>query len=161
MLRISKLADYATVIMNYLAMDPKAISSAPEIAQALQVPMPTVSKVLKLLNAAQLVSSTRGAEGGYRLGRPAQQISIIEVIAAIDGQPALTECSMHGQVCMQETVCAVRNNWRLVNKMIVNFLRNLTLADMSMPLQQHPLIAQGFIFGDYQNIEKKLTEAIS
>lgn len=142
MLKISKLADYATVIMNHLALHPNDMFSAVEMAKQLYIPMPTVSKLLKQLLAAHLVSSTRGAEGGYRLARPAQQIPIIEVIAAIDGQLALTECSMHGKICMQDSVCAIRNNWRLVNQMIVSFLQNLTLADMSVPLQRHPTFAE-------------------
>lgn len=142
MLKISKLADYATVIMNHLALNPGVKFSAAEMAKQLYIPMPTVSKLLKQLSSAHLVNSIRGAEGGYRLARPANQIAIIEVIAAIDGQPAMTECSMHGKICVQDSVCAIRNNWRLVNQMIVSFLQNLTLADMSAPLQRRPTFAE-------------------
>lgn len=152
MLKISKLADYATVVMNFLAAQPEQVFSAAEIAKQVHVAVPTVQKVLKLLSEAQLLFSTRGPSGGYRLGRPAALITVADVIAAIDGIPAMTECSQGAKLCAHEGVCAIRSNWRLINQVILTALQNLTLADMAKPLVNHPLIMQGIPHGIPQRI---------
>jgi len=145
MLKISKLADYATVIMNFLAIRPEQVFSAAEIARQIQVAVPTVSKVLKLLSEAGLLISARGASGGYQLSKSAAEISLIEVITAIDGSPAITECSQKHKICSQESVCAVRHNWRLINQVIMSALRGLSLADMTKPLTTKDFVAQGLV----------------
>ena len=134
MLRISKLADYGTVIMNYLALHPEGVFSAAQIAQHTHVTAPTVSKLLKLLLEAGLVYSVRGAEGGYRLSSPAEEISLIQVISAIDGSPNLTECCTPSSLCAQEAVCGVKSNWQAINHFIMNLLEGLSIADMARPL---------------------------
>lgn len=143
MLRISKLADYGTVIMNYLAKEPKSLLSAGDIASKVHLTLPTTSKILKILVAANLVSSVRGSGGGYRISRDPQEITVAEVITALDGQPALTECNIMAKKCSQDKVCDIRDNWRLINKVIMNALQSLTLADMAKPLDGHPLVAHG------------------
>lgn len=140
MLKVSKLADYATGIMSFLAGSPEALFSAAELARQLHMGIPTVSKILKLLLEAELLSSVRGVKGGYQLARPATAISLIAIITAIDGYPALTECS-HLRVCKQDATCTMKHNWRLVNRLMVHLLEKLTLADMSLPLTEHPLVA--------------------
>lgn len=132
MLKISKLADYGTVIMNCLAKEPQVLFSANEITKKVHLALPTTSKILKILVAANLVVSVRGAEGGYRLARSPQEITIADVITALDGQPALTECNTT-KTCTHDNVCAIRNNWRLINKVIFRVLDRLTLADMMQP----------------------------
>lgn len=146
MLRISKLADYGTVIMNCLAKEPRSLLSASGIARRVSIAVPTASKVLKILVAANLVVSVRGSEGGYRLSRSPEQITVASVITALDGQPALTECNVLTKKCSQDAVCAIRDNWRLINKVINTALESLTLADMAKPLNFHPLIAHGISF---------------
>ncbi|MGB6976038.1 MAG: SUF system Fe-S cluster assembly regulator [Gammaproteobacteria bacterium] len=140
MLKISKLADYGTVIMHYLARWPNQAFSAAQVAQQVQMKAPTVSKVLKLLSGAELVVATRGAGGGYRLARPAKEISIAEVIAAIERAPALTECSLGNNICAQDMDCPIKDNWRLINRLIVETLQSVTLHDMTQPLAQQPLL---------------------
>ena len=136
MIKISKLADYATVIMGYLAQTPEKRYSAAQVAKALQITLPTVSKVLKLLNEAQLVNSERGVNGGYQLVRAPEQISVAEVITAIDGKPAMTECSKEEALCSRNAVCALRENWQIINRAIMDLLDNLSLVDMNRPLTQ-------------------------
>lgn len=143
MLRLSKLADYGTVIMNCLAKDPSTMLSAREIAQKVHLALPTASKILKKLVAAKLVTSTRGAEGGYLLSRHPDEITVAEVITALEGQPALTECNAIAKKCSKEAVCGIRDNWRLINKVIFTALNSLTLTDMANPLALHPLISKG------------------
>jgi FeS assembly SUF system regulator len=133
MLRMSKLADYSTVIMTAMARDPDTVHSASSIAAATGVAMPTVSKVLKVLTRGGVVESLRGTNGGYLLPRPPGRITLAEVIAAVDGPIGITECSTQPGLCIQETVCAVRANWQKVNRVIYEALQQVTLADMAGP----------------------------
>lgn len=133
MLRVSKLADYATVIMHFLAAHSGPLASANEIAQGISLSTPTVSKILKILGEAGLVVSARGVGGGYRLAKPAQAISVAEMVAAVDGKPALTECANPESLCTQEGICAIKHNWRMINHFVLNTLQNVSLADMSQP----------------------------
>ena len=140
MLRISKLADYATLIMHTLALESARTFSATEIAKHAHITVTTASKTLKMLLEAGLVTSVRGAGGGYRLVRAADRITLAEVITAIDGQPALTECNLSNKLCAQDSVCALRNNWRLINQVIITALQSVTVADMTRPLNENKLM---------------------
>lgn len=139
MLRLSKLTDYATVLMTRLAQAPDELHSAQSLASRTRVELPTVSKVLKQLARAGLVVSQRGAQGGYRLARPADDISVAEIIAALEGPLGMTECSIHAGLCAQESVCSVRRNWRKISRAIVGALDEVSLADMAEPMEQDPL----------------------
>lgn len=134
MIKISKLADYATVIMNFLSANPAACFSASVIALRVHVAPPTVSKVLKLLNEADLVSSTRGTHGGYQLARAPELISVAQVIEAIDGRTGMTDCCRAKDLCGNDGVCELRGNWQYISQIINNFLANVSLADMAKPL---------------------------
>ncbi len=135
MLRVSKLTDYAVVVLTRLSSEGEcgdgAVQTSPAIAAATCVPEPTVAKVLKALSTAGLVLSQRGARGGYRLLRPLETISVADVIAAIDGPIALTACVDGGSSgCEVHGVCAVKGRWDLVNDAIRQSLTAITLADM-------------------------------
>jgi FeS assembly SUF system regulator len=140
MLRISKLADYGTVIMHYLARWPEQAFSASQVAQQVGIKTPTVSKLLKFLSGAELVVAKRGAGGGYRLARPAEEITVADIIVAIEGTLALTECSLGNNVCGQDADCALKENWRLINRLILETLQNVTLRDIIRPLIHQPLL---------------------
>ncbi|CAG4970946.1 MAG: SUF system Fe-S cluster assembly regulator [Lysobacter sp.] len=130
MLRVTKLTDYATVVLTALAADPRAVLSASELAERAGLEPPTVSKLLKPLAQAGLVEGFRGANGGYRLARPAVSISLIEVVEAMEGPLGMTECSIHTGNCTIEDQCGVRANWRRINDVVVDALRKVTLAQM-------------------------------
>ncbi|OGB21043.1 MAG: SUF system Fe-S cluster assembly regulator [Burkholderiales bacterium RIFCSPLOWO2_02_FULL_57_36] len=134
MLRMSKLADYGSVILTTMVRDPQRIQSAAEIASAIRVPVPTVSKVLKILTREGLVLSLRGAKGGYQLSRPPTQISMAEVIEAMDGPIGMTECSITPGLCTQESDCAVRANWQRINLVVLQSLEKITLDQMILPV---------------------------
>ena len=134
MLRMSKLTDYGTVLMTYLARNPNGIHTANEIADEVSVAFPTTSKLLKLLARAGLVTSTRGTHGGYLLARPASEISIAQVIAALEGPIGLTECASAPGACEQESGCTVSGNWQRINKVVVGALQQVTLAEMVSPI---------------------------
>jgi FeS assembly SUF system regulator len=140
MLRLSKLTDYAVVVLIRLGDCQRAgedcVQTSPGIAAATGVPEPTVAKVLKALASAALVVSQRGARGGYRLSRPLDSVTVADVIGAIDGPIALTAC-VEGGGCDVGGLCAVKGRWDLVNDAIRDALTGITLADMraaSVPL---------------------------
>lgn len=133
MLRISKLTDYATVILGALSGRPEALFSASGLAEHTGIAAPTVSKLLKELQRAGIVRSTRGARGGYQLARPAQQISAAEIIDAVEGPVALTECaSDHGQ-CGLESNCSVGHSWQQVSLAIRRSLQDVPLTSLIAP----------------------------
>jgi len=131
MLRISKLTDYATVILAALACEPGRVQTATALAARSRIAAPTVSKVLKQLQRAGLVSSTRGLHGGYQLALPATQISAAAILDALEGPMALTDCSVgHGQ-CGIEASCSVGHAWQRVNHAIRRSLHDVTLAQLA------------------------------
>jgi FeS assembly SUF system regulator len=129
-LRLSKLTDYAVVVLVRLSRV-EEVQTSPGIAAATGIPEPTVAKVLKALAGAGLVASQRGARGGYRLTRPLGAIAVSDVIAAIDGPIALTACVDGGSgQCEVERICPLRGRWDPVNDAIQQALSAITLADM-------------------------------
>ena len=118
MLRLSKMADYGTVVMTTMIREPERSRSAAEISAAIHVPVPTVSKILKILARGGLVVSLRGAKGGYMLARPAGEISLVDIINVMDGPIGMTECSVTPGLCAQEAGCLVRANWQRINTAI-------------------------------------------
>ncbi len=143
MLRISKLTDYATVIMSYLALYPEQIISAAHIAKALHLGTPTVSKILKILCEASLVKSHRGTEGGYQLARLAKDITLADIVSAIEGKLAMTECCASKSLCALDALCGIKGNWQIINKVILTALSCLSLADMAKPISQERLTLNG------------------
>jgi FeS assembly SUF system regulator len=134
MLRISKMTDYAVVLATHLAAV-EGPHAARDLAVQTQIPEPTASKVLKKLARAGVVVSQRGAKGGYTLARSPEQIGIDEVIEAIEGPIAVTECSDEttDSLCEYETNCGVRANWQRINVAVQRALSEITLADMAFP----------------------------
>lgn len=133
MLKISKLTDYGTLVMGCLAQQPETLLKANEVAEITGVALPTVSKLLKLLVRADLLLSLRGNHGGYRLKLMPQQISIGQIVRAIEGPLALTECSSEEGLCDQESSCSVRFNWQKVNQLVLHALEKMTLAEFITP----------------------------
>lgn len=139
MFRIGKLTDYATVVMSLLAEQPSGVHSAAELAARARLEPPTVSKLLKRLARAGLVSATRGVRGGYRLARPAGRISLADIVAAMEGPIGVTECATHAGQCGHESHCGVRGNWRRISEIVESALRGVSLADM--PHRPSPVAA--------------------
>ena len=132
MIKLSRLADYSIVLMTQLAARPGSLMQAPDMALVTGLPVPTVAKTLKRLAQAGLVESQRGAKGGYALVRDAAEIPVTEIIAAVDGPIALTECTVDADgVCDIEALCPTRTNWKKINDAVVGALRGISLADMT------------------------------
>lgn len=136
MLRLNKLTDYAMVMMAYLAHNPGQSSNAKRIAGHTGIALPTASKLLKHLSRHQLVVAQRGIKGGYQLASPASDISLLEIIQALEGQIALTECSHTRQhQCTVEKHCLIRDNWRKISAFIQDTLLHISVADLIQPLK--------------------------
>ena len=130
MLRVSKLTDYATVVMTCLAESGDEVLSAQWLAERSRLEVPTVSKVLKQLAGAGLVDSWRGVNGGYRLAREPKAISVADIVTAMEGPIGMTECCAHSGLCDHESHCGVRVNWQRISDAIRSALEGVTLADM-------------------------------
>ncbi|MEJ0100506.1 MAG: SUF system Fe-S cluster assembly regulator [Pseudomonadota bacterium] len=131
MIRISKLTDYATVILAALARDAETRRTATEVAHQCHLARPTASKLLKQLQRAALVDSTRGLHGGYRLARSARKISAADILDALEGPLALTECATGHSRCDLESSCHVGGSWQRINHAIRESLREVTLAELA------------------------------
>jgi FeS assembly SUF system regulator len=132
MLRLSKFADYGTQVMAYMAKD-GAVHSASEVSTGLGIAAPTVSKILKMLVRENLVASSMGAKGGYMLARDPGEITIAEIINAMDGPISITECSSTTTSCERESTCSTRSNWQGINHIIHDALNKVNLAQMIAP----------------------------
>lgn len=133
MLRISKLADYGTVVMVYLAKHAQELCNARDIAAHTHLAVPTVSKILKRLTSAGLLTSVRGVTGGYRLQRPATDISVSQIIYALEEHRGFTECSLQPNDCSLQGVCTIQGNWRLISHAIETALGSVSLDALAKP----------------------------
>lgn len=134
MLRISKMTDYGTVVMTHLAKFPDRRFSARELAEELGIAVPTVSKILKTLERGGLLAAQRGKHGGYSLADEPEKVTVAQVIRAMEGPIALTECASEAVQCDQEDSCTVQNNWQRINKAIMRALEEVSLVEMNAPL---------------------------
>jgi FeS assembly SUF system regulator len=133
MLRLSKLADYGTLAMSYMALKPAEVHTAPEVASAIRLASPTVSKLLKLLARRGLLVSQRGAKGGYRLAHRPDRITVTQVVEAVDGPFVVTECNDGSCRCSLEPDCPIQGNWRRINRRLRDVLDGVTVADLARP----------------------------
>ncbi|MEM1201992.1 MAG: SUF system Fe-S cluster assembly regulator [Acidobacteriota bacterium] len=141
MLRMTKQADYGIVLLSRMAQDPGRRFAAPELAELTRLPLPTVSKVLKLLGRGGLLQSHRGVKGGYSLAAMPTDITVAQMIQVLDGPIAFTECieDTPGE-CSQEAFCSIRGNWQRINRAVRQALEAISLADLCD--QQHPPLIQ-------------------
>lgn len=133
MLRMSKLTDYGTLVLAELAASEGRLASAHQVAVDTHLALPTVSKLLKSLVRAGLAVSERGARGGYALSRPADEITAAEIIDALEGPVAITECSSAPGLCELESSCRVGWAWQRINVSIRQALDEVSLADLQQP----------------------------
>ncbi|MEM7680010.1 MAG: SUF system Fe-S cluster assembly regulator [Pseudomonadota bacterium] len=130
MIKISKLADYAIIVLSVLHKSDGTVLAASSLAQLTHIPEPTVAKVTKKLSKAGVINSVKGANGGYTLSDKAQDISIYKVIKAIDGPLALVDCVTDDHECSFSNVCPTQGRWNKVNAVIQNALEDVKLSDM-------------------------------
>ena len=131
MLRMGKLTDYATVVLASLAQEPARHRAATELAERTRLSRPTVSKVLKGLQRAGMVISSRGAQGGYRLARSPEKITAAQILDVFEGPIAITECSGASSQCGIERLCRVGGAWQRINAGIRRALEDVTLDQLA------------------------------
>jgi FeS assembly SUF system regulator len=142
MIILSKLADYGVIVATHLAANPARQLTAAAVADEVRLPRATVAKILKALAHAGLVAATRGAAGGYRLARDARSITVAEVVAAIDGDIGLTQCSVHVAECTRTDYCPTRPHWTAINRAVEQALSAVSLDAMLTPAHfapRHPV----------------------
>jgi len=133
MFRITRLTDYGVMLMTELAQAEEQVLNAASLAVRSHLPAPSVSKILQVLLREGLLTSVRGAGGGYRLTRGAAEISIRDIIVALEGPIAITECSLEHSHCEQQEHCNTRSNWHIINQVVRGTLSDISLADMIKP----------------------------
>jgi FeS assembly SUF system regulator len=131
MFRMNKLTDYGILLLTRMATAREEGISARELAEETRVPLPTVGKLLKILLKEGLLVSHRGTKGGYALSRPSSEITMAEIIRALEGSIAMTDCEENR--CDLESGCPTRPHWKVVNSAILGALQNLTLREMTQP----------------------------
>ena len=154
MIKITRLTDYGIMLLTYFAKDGQhPMRNARDLATQAHLPLPTVSKILKVLARKGLLVAQRGAKGGFSLARTPQQITVAEIVDAVEGHMGITECSFSqpGR-CELEVQCPVQNNWQKISQAVWGALEHITLADMTKPLHfefahqpigTQPFFAQG------------------
>jgi FeS assembly SUF system regulator len=137
MIRLSKLTDYGLVLMSYVARNKtRALHTARDLAIESGLPAPTVSKLLRILQQSGFLISQRGIKGGYSLARDPREISVSDIIAALEGPVALTDCSTDiTGLCDFERACPIKHNQQIINQVVRGALEKLSLADLVHPLQ--------------------------
>src|SRR6202167_4728896 len=137
MVRLGKLTDYGLVLMTCIARDQGApLRTARDLARESKLPLSTVSKLLKELLQSGLLLSHRGIKGGYILAREPRDISVLEIIAAMEGPMALTECSTDVTgLCNLEPCCPIKTNQKIINQAVQGVLDKITLSDLIQPMQ--------------------------
>jgi FeS assembly SUF system regulator len=137
MVRLGKLTDYGLVLMTLFARgDGLPLRTARDLAVESRLPLSTVSKLLKQLLQSGLLTSHRGIKGGYILAKEPREISVIEIISAIEGPMALTECSTDVTgLCNLESYCPIKTNQQIINQAVRGVLDKITLSDLVHPMQ--------------------------
>jgi FeS assembly SUF system regulator len=138
MFRLNKLTDYGIVLMAYVARSARETShTARDLAKATRLPLPTVGKLLRQLSESGLLSSHRGVKGGYTLGRDAADISVAEIVLALEGPIGFTECSIVKGLCNMERSCAIKSNSQIIGDALRDALEHVMLSDLNHEMTKH------------------------
>jgi FeS assembly SUF system regulator len=131
MLRITKETDYGILLLGRMTSGRLGeIHTARRLAAASGISSAMVAKILRYLARGGILNSTRGAGGGYRLERPAERISVADVIRAIEGPISLVQCGSEPGACEHEQGCPTRLNWNLINRVVEDALEQMPVAEM-------------------------------
>ncbi len=157
MIKLSKLADYALLVLHQLGTHAGERLTAKQLAALTDLPLPTVRKVLALLLPAAVVDSSIGVQGGYALAQPLSEITLLAVLHAVDGDWALTACQEVQGGCRHDQHCSLRHSWQVVNAWLMQMLGQITVAEMAEGLVQHRLHA---LLGDVSSQSFLVEESV-
>jgi FeS assembly SUF system regulator len=142
MVRISKMTDYAVVLLAQMVRREGLVSTTSLLVEGTGLPHPTASKILKMLVKGGLLTAQRGSTGGYALAKSAREITVADIVTAMDGPISLTDCAEgSSHVCQMEGTCPMSSPWNRVNRVIRNALRDVTLYEMAMDMPPQALKA--------------------
>jgi Rrf2 family protein len=131
MFSLTKKTDYALIALCCLAQEPEGRPmNTKVIAERYHIPGELLAKILQQLAREAVVTSTSGPTGGYQLARPAREISVSDVIRAVDGQPAIVQCFKGGAACDQFATCTIRNPMEMVQQRMAQVLDEMTVRDL-------------------------------
>ncbi|MBF0179033.1 MAG: SUF system Fe-S cluster assembly regulator [Magnetococcales bacterium] len=137
MLTINRMTDYATLLMTRFADQPERVFTATEIANGIPLTATTIRKLLRMLAHHGVLISQKGRKGGFRLARPASEISLAQVMEAMEDPLALTYCGQHKAVCSLEHVCQMRPHWHKIGEQIHTLLANTSLSQLVSGRKEH------------------------
>ena len=141
MLRITKMTDYAVLILANLALYDNKMLTAKEIASETHISLPTTQKILKKLNRKNLVISKQGASGGYSLDPETKKLSVATLLEKLDGDLSITQCSSNDDQCEVEDFCNIGNAWQMINQRVQWALNDITLGDLIRPTRIEQFIS--------------------
>ena len=141
MLRITKMTDYAVLILANLALHDNKLLTAKEIASETHISLPTTQKILKKLNRKNLVISKQGASGGYSLDPETKKLSVATLLEKLDGDLSITQCSSNDDQCEVEDFCNIGNAWQMINQRVQRALNDITLGDLIHPTRIEQFIS--------------------
>lgn len=149
MFKVARLTDYGVVLLRYLAAQQTLLPlSARDLAKESGLPLPTVSKLLKLLAKHKIVNATRGISGGYQLAVAPHEISLLRLIEVFEGAPAVTACLGQDHTkCQIDRLCQQRGSWQLVHEKIARLLQEIRLSELIMPVSL-PTVIRGLKHGE-------------
>ena len=134
MIKLNKITDYAVVILGLLSSRSPNKFSTSKISSDTGLSIPTVAKVCKLLNNANLIKAGRGAYGGYFCETKPSEISVALIVEAIDGPIAITACIEESEdLCDTQSICLLSGNWNKANNAILDALKSVSLSDLLNP----------------------------
>ena len=141
MLRITKMTDYAVLILANLALYDNKMLTAKEIASETHISLPTTQKILKKLNRKNLVISKQGVSGGYSLDPETKKLSVATLLEKLDGDLSITQCSSNDDQCEVEDFCNIGNAWQMINQRVQWALNDITLGDLIHPTRIEQFIS--------------------
>ena len=141
MLRITKMTDYAVLILANLALQENKLLTAKEIASETHISLPTTQKILKNLNRKNLFISKQGASGGYSLDPETKKLSVATLLEKLDGDLSITQCSSNDDQCEVEDFCNIGNAWQMINQRVQWALNDITLGDLIHPTRIEQFIS--------------------
>ncbi len=158
MLRLNRMTDYAILVLGALARRHGETLASGHLARVTKLAQPTVAKVLKMLLAAELVETQRGVRGGYRIKKILADISLVDIVEAMEGPIAVTDCIEGArQPCSASKCCCMRNHWNHVNLAIRRALMDVTLEDLTNPAALFPLPQTSPMIKDNQRLAPQQT----
>jgi Rrf2 family protein len=152
MLRFNQMTDYAVLLLRFMVQQQGHALSAQQLANGTSIARPSVSNIMKKLVISGICKSTQGSAGGYSLALPAVQISLWQVIQAMDGVTVISRCLDQGEACAHEATCELKPQWQQLNGLFQGILDSIDFEQLKMPLLQHPLLqAMSSSLASYQS----------